>query len=407
MKVLIFSLILLMAQACFADCGKFLTMPNDTATNSVTYQFLSFVAVLLEQRVISEDYLSILVKGKIRSPFTAIRDSSKQDIYEPYFTAYLEQDLDKEKIKTWAQEKLQNAKAVQEKKTESKNKTQNPFYKMKFHKIAGGTFDIGPGRNNKTDQKIRVIVPDFAMMETKVTESMWAEVMGGIPKTTGQFYPFVLPNGKRVNIFPDMPVTAVSWWSVIEFANRLSILHGLEPVYLFNKEELAWIGQAEDGSLIVRLNDSIDFNINAPDGDVHRAKGYRLPTRAELEFAMTDRGRSTTSYFSDMNDKNLAQYNHFDMSLHEVAQLLPNVIDGMPFFDLYGNGAEWTMDFSNTVEFTRDGYVSKDYTSERRIIKLGNTSANNGYAPQFSDSFAARGIVRFKNLGFRLVRSLP
>ena len=395
-----------MAQTCFADCGKFLTMSNDTATTSVTDQLLSFIGTLLDQRVISNVYVEALGRGEVQNPFGSLRVSSDQDIYEPYFTAYLEQSLDKEKIKTWAQEKLRNIKVVSEKREHSQEETISPFVKMKFHKVSGGEFVMGPGRYDKYQHKTRIQLADFAMTETKVTEAMWAEVMHNIPKTKDQNFPFTLPNGQKLNIAPDRPITHVTWWSAIEYANRLSILHGYEPVYIFDKNQKS-VGKLEDGSLLMANLQEAKFKINAPNGNIYLAKGFRLPTRAELEYVMSNRGRSKTPYFSNMDDNNFAQYAHFDTSIYAVGERLPLMLDGSAFHDLYGNGEEWTSDFGGNPDEQTAAYLPFDGNTLGMVFKKGNDSANNGYAPQTSTAFDVAGPHADRKTSFRLVRSLP
>src|SRR5262249_18829825 len=94
-----------------------------------------------------------------------------------------------------------------------------------------------------------------------------------------------------------------------------------------------------------------NVQINAPGGDIYQTEGFRLPTEAEQEYLLTDRGRSSTGYFSGVDENNLKDHAWYDSNsgrkTHPVAQLAPQMIDGKDFHDLHGNVREWGSDWYN------------------------------------------------------------
>ncbi|MEW6056173.1 MAG: SUMF1/EgtB/PvdO family nonheme iron enzyme [Bdellovibrionota bacterium] len=88
------------------------------------------------------------------------------------------------------------------------------------------------------------------------------------------------------------PVEQVTWWSVIEYANRKSKLMGLKPAY--DTSGIQFSGRFEEGSLYA-VSGAENLKINAPNGDIYRAEGFRLPT--VMEWEVFARAGAETGYF--------------------------------------------------------------------------------------------------------------
>ena len=250
----------------------------------------------------------------------------------------------------------------------------------KMVQISAGEFMMGALEDDKSaydDERPRhqvTLTRDFLIGKYQVTQALWESVMGSNPS---EF--------KGVN----SPVENVSWFDVVEFCNKLSELEGLEPAYTINGEN-------------VTCNWS--------------AKGYRLPTEVEWEYAA--RGGEYHKYSGSNNSDEVAWYssNSYkgnDRQTHPVGQKKPN---GFGLYDMSGNVFEWCWDrveVDDEFNFVGDsvyrhGLLTDPYGStvgSRRIFRggswnkfprLARTSYRNNFEPTF----------RCNHLGFRIGRSL-
>jgi formylglycine-generating enzyme required for sulfatase activity len=163
---------------------------------------------------------------------------------------------------------------------------------MEFVLVPAGSFIMGatyqrreramPGERYR--HLVRITRP-FWLGRFEVTQSQWEAVMGTNPS---------LSKG------PWLPVESVSWHDVQVFLNRLNMLEG--------------------------------------------ARGYRLPTEAEWEYAARAGGRPQIYFFG--NDPSLlggyAWYEgNSDDRTHPVGMKAPNAFG---LYDIYGNVSEWVQD---------------------------------------------------------------
>ena len=206
--------------------------------------------------------------------------------------------------------------------------------------------------------------------------------------------------GKSVRMNPDHPVEKITWWSALEFANRLSEKHGLKPVY--DLKGVTWIKgtKAKNGTL---KREKGEAGINK---DYYQSEGYRLPTEAEQEYLLRAGGKSSGEYhFGDKKEdlKHYAWYwENSGGTTHPVGELKALVLEGREFYDLHGNVWEWGMDHygkrlpggDNPLHTHSGPVVSRggSWNYDARYLR----SANRGYGnPGNRGNF----------VGFRLVRT--
>ena len=113
-----------------------------------------------------------------------------------------------------------------------------------------------PGRFAVERQHEVTLTQPFRLACTPVPQSQWTLVKGGNPSR------FTEDGDRR-------PVENVTWYSAVEFCNRLSQIEGLRPCYSGSDADIRW-----DPS----------------------ANGYRLPTEAEWEYAA--RAGTSTPFFT-------------------------------------------------------------------------------------------------------------
>lgn len=148
----------------------------------------------------------------------------------------------------------------------------------------------------------------FSILQTEVTQAEYEAVMG------------TLPSQMVKAVGDSFPVSNVSWYDAVLFANALSKYLGLDTAYSYSS--------VEAGNKIVGL--TTNWNVSA----------VRLPTGEEWEFAARA-GTTGNYYWGSAKAADYAQYNHLTDSYQTVAQKLPNAWN---LYDVAGNVAEWTAD---------------------------------------------------------------
>jgi formylglycine-generating enzyme required for sulfatase activity len=222
-------------------------------------------------------------------------------------------------------------------------------------RVPAGCFIYGspedePGHSGRETQVPVFLTQDFVIQQYEMTNAQWG-VLGLPPPAIGDFCGPT--SGSCAD--SDCPVSAVNWWEAVEAANRLSTLHGLPVCY-------SLVGCEGDPGLGMTC-DHPEWNYEP----IYTCPGYRLPTRAEHQYAV--RAGTRTAYYSgdmvvdvpdprlwygeDANLDRIAWYNwNSGNTAHVVGQKEPN---RWLLYDMSGNAEEWLWD--------RSGFRSEGVTS--------------------------------------------
>ncbi len=200
------------------------------------------------------------------------------------------------------------------------------------------------------------------------------------------------------------PISNITWWEAIEAANMLSTQKGLAPCY----EPIECQLELGQGRFCQGVAD--------PERSVYECEGYRLPTRAEAEYAARA-GTISTFYSGDIaiyqtyicdydgNLEKIAWYCHNSESrLHESGQKLPN---DFGLFDMIGNVREWIND-GNRIGSSSGGVNPDGMLGDHaeRLTFVGQYGSHHSTHRTASiQGVAASG--RGNSIGMRLVRTLP
>ena len=265
---------------------------------------------------------------------------------------------------------------------------------MTMNRIAPSTFTMGgndlPGWTVSPERQV-TLTQGFHMGIHQVTQDQFRAVMGANPSHFSGSPAPGEAQGRR-------PVENVSWYHAIAFANRLSILQGLTPVYtidgISNTEADAW--------LIGNVPTSRNATWDAVTADWN-ANGFRLPTEAEWEFAARAGTRTHWSFGNDSaNLRHYGWYNgNSDDRTREVGRRRPNP---WGLYDMHGNVWEWVWDWEGTIYTTGAITDPKGVDSGRFRLYRGG-GFNNSYNVTRSVFRGSIDTFSYRGIGFRVVRN--
>lgn len=254
-----------------------------------------------------------------------------------------------------------------------------------------GSPETEEGRDDDEAQRQITLTRPFLIARTEVTQAQYAAVMGSNPSCSEY-------EGVSL-IDPDYPVQCLSWLDAVAYCNRLSELEGLGAAYVVKGEEVQWNREA---------------------------KGYRLPTEAEWEFAARAGGEEVyagtstpeevcdfgnvrdRSYAAVIGSTSVALVGLDSLACDDYAAGLAKVRSYSPnrwfLYDMTGNVWEWTWDWyepNPTETQDPDGPGSGSNRVDRGGSWWGNP-ANARVAIRDRSNPSGRGY----NRGFRPARSL-
>jgi len=200
------------------------------------------------------------------------------------------------------------------------------------------------------------------------------------------------------------PATMVSWWDTVRLADLMSADKDLTPCYQ---------PTGCTGTLGV---DFVCKAVAAPDASVYECEGYRLPTRAEAEYAARA-GTISTFYSGDITVYDSTKCK-IDPALELIAWYCHNSGDrphvggqlganGFGLHDMIGNVSEWSNEdqhYSSSPggENPRGAVLVR---SER--MRFGGQYNFMAFLARTASLLSEPGNARGQSFGFRLVRTLP
>ena len=232
---------------------------------------------------------------------------------------------------------------------------------VEFTWVSGGVFEMGNSQVSSMAHSVR-LSHSFYISTTEVTQGLYQAIMDDNPSATkGDLY----------------PVTNVSWFDAVQFANALSTYEGLEQCYAITGET-------------VTLTLGMD------------CLGYRLPTEAEWEFA----ARANTPGGFSGGDR-LGRLGWVDSNsggeVHFVAQKSANEFG---LYDLSGNVSEWVWDWYGEYQVSENVDPIGPSKGTYRVQRGGSAVSNVGQA-RVDSRHPVDAAYRSPFQGFRVVRTVP
>ena len=279
-------------------------------------------------------------------------------------------ELEEENIEKIIKSLKDNIKRYSGKKSESK------YENMVF--VKGGKYQPSFADVEKE-------VFDIEVCKYPTTQKMWMEVMEINPS-----------NFKGDN----KPVDSVNWWQALEYCNKLSEKHGLEPVYDLSK--------SAQGILMIK---ELGGETVYPDvANFENTEGFRLPTEVEWEWFASggqiaiEQGTFDYTYSGNNNINEVAWYTENSGSqTHDVGLKKPNQLG---LYDCSGNVWEWCYDTTENIEEGKN-YIYKAFDSSNiyRRLKGGSWFSNAESCVVLYRNDSRTTDASF-NFGFRLVRTV-
>jgi formylglycine-generating enzyme required for sulfatase activity len=274
--------------------------------------------------------------------------------------------------------------------------------------VNGGGFDMGTNDTNypNANPAHSVVLNTFYMSKYEVTNKQMAEVMnwayekGDISKeysgqsirTTQGDKQYLLKTASRIywgsgndRLFyreehKNHPVIDMTWYGAVAYANFLSEMQGLEPVYSFD-----------------------DWSAD------HTKNGYRLPTEAEWEFAARGGLNSQNYVYSGSNNLNEVAWNanNSGNDTHPVGEKKANELG---LYDMLGNVSEFCYDWYDQNYYATSpshNPMGPETPTDDRVVRGAsyNFSLEKAFRPFYRSLVAPAHFETFGKIGFRLVRS--
>ncbi|MDR2441531.1 MAG: SUMF1/EgtB/PvdO family nonheme iron enzyme [Planctomycetaceae bacterium] len=254
----------------------------------------------------------------------------------------------------------------------------------KLRRIPNGRFYMG---SHDSDEYLRN--NEHPQHRVLITRNLF---VGVYPVTQGEFMQLMEFNPSIITENELCPVDSVTWYSAVEYCNKMSELEELPPFY-----ELKAIKRRATGT--IEKADILELGGN----------GYRLLTEAEWEY--TCRAGSITPWCYGDQVMEVGEYawyyDNSSMETHPVGEKKPN---SWGLFDMHGNVMEWCHDWYGEFYYQQCAEEEENPTGPSE----GTAKVLRGGAWQFGAE-ATRCAYRNSSspettsgvIGFRVCRNAP
>ncbi|MCS6935212.1 MAG: formylglycine-generating enzyme family protein [Chitinophagales bacterium] len=241
----------------------------------------------------------------------------------------------------------------------------------RFVLVEGGTFKMGSDEPVEPHESPahEVTLKPFIIGKTEVTFEEYDKYLLATRQDTA---------GKSLWGRGKQPAITVSWLDAVAYCNWLSEREGLSKCYIIKGDKVTW---------------------------VDTAKGYRLPTEAEWEFAARGGNKSKNTLYAGSKDLNeVAWYKgNSGERTHPVASKKPNELG---LYDMNGNVWEWVWDVYdwNYYKYSPADNPRGPDEGPYRVMRGGAFYNDERYV-RVSTRQNAYVVFKQNSVGFRVARS--
>ncbi len=201
-------------------------------------------------------------------------------------------------------------------------------FKAQFVTVEGGVFQMGDSLESRNETVHQIKLASFRIGKYEITNQQYcdslnsddsAKVKAGVwLDLSSPYHPIRQKDGRFMVVDEDRrhnPVATVNWFGAAAFCNYLNARFDFKPSYDAND----W---------------RCDFS----------AKGFRLPTEAEWEYAARGGNKSKGFRYSgsDSIEAVAWYYGNADLKIYAVGRKAPNELG---LYDMSGNAWEWCYDW--------------------------------------------------------------
>lgn len=251
-----------------------------------------------------------------------------------------------------------------------------------FISVPIGSFSMGSntGDSDETVHTVN-ITRSYYLGKYEVTQKEWVDVMGSNPAS-------------GAGVGDNYPIYRIRWYSTLVYCNRKSIAESLAPCYTINNSTNPDLW----GGLPLSMDDTwdaviCDFN----------AKGYRLPTEAEWEYAARYNDSRTYPWGNTSPTNTLCNYGSVSTA---VVTSYPSGCSLLGLLNMAGNVWEWVWDwygpYSSTLQTNPNPTGATSGTT--RVLRGGSWYVTSSFL-RSSNRYYYSPDNAYSDVGFRIART--